>query len=70
MESITLMKRNIFTLQLIAALKFFIIGVLLNPMHIQATIFIISGTANILLYGYELSLLRKLKAANSSNPNS
>jgi hypothetical protein len=64
------MKRIIFTLQLISALKFFIIGALLNPMHIHATIFIITGTANILLYGYELSLLRKLKAANSSNPNS
>lgn len=64
------MKRIILTLQIISAIKFFIIAALLYPLHTQITIYAIFGTANILLYGYELDLLRKIKAANTSNPNS
>ena len=70
MENISIMKKTLFTLQLISTLKFFIIAALLYPVQTQLTIYFVFGTANILLYGFELDLLRKLKAANTSNPNS
>lgn len=55
------MKRKIVILQFIAAIKFLITGGLLYPFRTDPVIYGVVLIASILLYGFEMDLLRELK---------